>query len=170
MSYTHLQLTPTPTDADNEVWVYYGLAAYYAQLLERGVLHFVAMLELVGLSSIVPGTAQQVFANLNKHTLGQLMRAARTRATIPQHIDGMLSESLERRNFLVHNFFYHYGLNHLSESGRRMMVDELQKMAALFKRTDKELETIFLPLASQLGITEEVIERKHQQLLTEWEK
>jgi len=167
MNYTHIQLAPD--DEDNEVWIYYGLAAYYAQLLEKDVLQFVAMLEFVGLSSIGPGTTQQIFARLDRHTLGQLMRAARTRATIPQHIDDLLSESLEKRNFLIHKFYYHHGLSHLSEAGRRMMVDELQRMAALFKRTDKELETIFLPLAAQLGITEDVLERQYHQLLAEWE-
>ena len=169
MKFARFQLDPEPIDKDNEVWIYFGIASYYAQVLEKGLIQFIIFLKLIGLSEIKPEITEQIFGIFKKQTMGQLLCEVRKKTNIPIHIDELLSKSLEKRNFLAHRFFDHYALDHLNKEGRAKMVDELQQIIALFKHVDQELNKIFLTLIEHFGITNETIEAEYQSLLNEYD-
>jgi hypothetical protein len=151
---------PEPEDfGPKEVFAFYGLAAYHAQVLEQELLIFPMILHRSGRSHLMQADLDGLFANLEKRTLGQLLREAAGMTRVPDDVAGQLEVALDRRNYLVHRFFEKHSEDFISERGRTEMIEELRELTALFQRTDAAVLAVREPLAENLGITRELADR-----------
>jgi hypothetical protein len=67
---------PEPEDFGcKEVYAFFGLAAYWAQVLERGVINLAVGLEIGKSSNVTRQLVDELFARFDVRTLGRLLRA-----------------------------------------------------------------------------------------------
>jgi len=151
---------------DKETYAFYGLAAYWAQVLESGALNLAIVLKLPDVNLVTQELFEELYANLTRRTLGQLLNQARNVIDIAEADQKYLDEALELRNLLVHHYFRNHAEDFVSEVGRTDMKKELQDIISKFRNADKLLDSIYLPLWEKYGVTEEFIENE----LTEMRK
>ena len=157
---------PDPDFEDpKEVYAFYGLAAYTAQVLEQGLLNWVVALMIAGERRVTPATVERLLETFEEQTFGQLLRIVRERVTVPAEVDSVLDHALRRRNYLVHRFFAVHSEDFISGAGRRSMIGELRDAVRLFEEADKASESVYLPLVARLGVTQEVISQQMDLLL-----
>ncbi|MGW5333597.1 hypothetical protein [Streptomyces bauhiniae] len=87
-----------------------------------------------------------------------IKRAEPQVSAYPEVVDD-LTNSLKRRNFLVHHFWRERIQEAIAEAGRAQMCADLKTDCRLFTQTDERLsERVFDTLARKRGITAEMIE------------
>ena len=143
------------SDDPKEVFAFYGLASYLSQVFEQEVILFAVMFRLRDAKGRV--SADDLFDKLDRQTLGQVLNEARRSARIPDRADALVSEAAAARNRLVHGFFQVNSDLFLSAGGRLSMIQELRSFAAMFQEADASLVAIRLPVANELGLTDEWI-------------
>jgi hypothetical protein len=152
------QQTPEPDDFDEkEVFAFFGLAYYQAQVLEQQFVSFAAMLHVTGKTGITRDFIDRLFNNFESRTLGYLFREARRLTVFPPAVDQRLADALERRNHLAHHFFAQHAADFMIEQGRRAMIQDLRSATELFLVASEDLKSIQLPLAENFGLTPSAI-------------
>jgi hypothetical protein len=71
------------------------------------------------------GLLRAIVENVNRRTFGNLLKQIRKIGGVSEAIQLMVDEALEKRNYLVHNFFRSHNLQINSEEGRKEMIAEL---------------------------------------------
>lgn len=156
-----LEDIPEPDgDEPKEVFAFFGLASYAAQVLEAELVNLIVATHLV---EDIPDNADDIEALFSKHftlTLGRLLRIASTRASLPAESEALISKALEARNRLAHRFFGDHSENFMSAAGRRDMLLELREMTILFRLADAASEQISGRLFESLGVAWNVVRRE----------
>ena len=132
----------------HELYAKYGIAAEAAQLFETelGTL----LLGLRGLDEgwhIIPDVevAREVLQEIDRSTLGRLLRSLRRHVKIKSDLEEVFSSALEARNRLMHGFFERHNFRIQAVEGRRKMIADLDALhGALFAawRAADQLTTI----------------------------
>ena len=90
---------PEPISADEkEVFAFYGLAAYRAQVLEQEVLLFAVSLRLIWAPEQTADLVEQLFSTFDPQTLGRVLSACRDLVDFPDDLATILDEALSTRN------------------------------------------------------------------------
>ena len=145
---------PEPDDfSEKEVYAFFGLASYFAQVLEKGVTIMVLALRCKGVR-ITRSEFDALYTENNKKTMGQLLQRARKLIIIPDEIDSLLDEVLLKRNWLIHHYFADRMAHFMTETGRLQMLSELQSLINIFIEADHAIEPIYKPILEKLGINE----------------
>ena len=100
--------------------------------------------------------------SLSKRTLGQLIKQIKSKVDLDQSFEETLSTALEKRNFLMHRFFYSHAVNFLEEIGRNQMIDELIEISEFINNADQMMQTITLLLARTCGFSEDMINAEYE--------
>jgi len=146
---------PEPEDFGvKEVYAFFGLAAYCAQVLEKGLVNMAVALRVKGLRLTV-SEYDALFEEHSKKTLGQLLKRARNTIPISNDLDALLEDALEKRNWLIHQFFADRAVQFTEEYGRGDMIRELQQLIVLFQKADSAIQLIYHPILEQMGVTSE---------------
>lgn len=157
-----------------EVYARFGLAVYYAQVLEHGLVNALVILGLIPsrrhLARSRDEWGAEVDAFMDRHfevTMGRMMKNLRDVAQVRPDLESLLSDALKKRNWLVHDFFRERATEFMSSAGREQMLREVDESRNLFQTADKRLETIVGPLRKKAGITDELLARECQRMLRE---
>ncbi|HWQ19990.1 MAG TPA: hypothetical protein VN455_09460 [Methanotrichaceae archaeon] len=165
-SNSHVEI-PEPDDyGPKEVYAFFGLASYYAQILEIGILTMVVAFRCKELH-ITRGEFDALYAEYNKKTLGQLLMRARKSISIPNDIDTLLGEALLRRNWLIHHYFADRSAQFNTEIGRQQMLSELQSIIRVFGEADHAIEPIYTPVLEEFGVNEERVKKIIEEMIQE---
>lgn len=130
-----------------EVYMQFGLAAEKSQCLEMDAGNLI----LAWITLFIPterldrNTAewfQQILDDVNRRTLGNLLRLVKTMGTVDQSIQDSLEVALKKRNYLMHRFFSAHNFAIYSDEGRHEMVKELQEIQAIFDYTSSVLKAM----------------------------
>ena len=160
-------LTPVPvaegTDV-KEVYAFYGLAAYAAQVLEKGLANLAVALSTDGVS-ITRTHFDALFDRFDPRAFEQLVNVASARVAISAPAQQLLAEALARRNHLSHQFFADHAAAFTTEQGRARMIEELRDLVDLLQRADAEVERLCLPLMVKHGMTEDRIRQLTEEML-----
>jgi hypothetical protein len=119
-----------------EVFAFFGLAAYHAQVLEQELLLFASMLRLSKSARVTQAAVEALFDRLDAKTFGGLLAEARRMTTVPGDLEADLAEALRCRNLLVHRFFADHAAELLSGAGPLEMIEELRGFAVAFQAVD----------------------------------
>jgi hypothetical protein len=147
---------------EKTAYALFGLAAYKANILER------SLLDTLRVSKVITGEIQGQRAfddpKLLKATMGQLIRFSKPYVGAHPDVMNDLYESLKRRNYLIHHFWYEQITDMFSEAGRTKLCGDLKADCRLFTKTNERLnERILDPLLEALGITPEMIEAQYEE-------
>ena len=115
-----------PTLAD--VYRKFGETAEAAQLLETelgNVLLSLGAFEEDLLRGMNPNRAADLLGEIDASTLGRLLNRLRAKTRLPDGLEPLLSEALERRNRLSHSFYRRHNFRRNSDEGRGMMLKDL---------------------------------------------
>ena len=147
-------------DDPKEVYAFFGLAAYCCQLLEQGIVNLLVGLRILGKKTPTWGDVRTLYDEVDRKTLGQLLRGVRELAPFDPQLEGELANALKKRNYLLHHFFVQHSESLLSATGQRKMIDELSGIIAMFKNVDPQVDDLWLAIWGKYGFTEEQIERE----------
>ena len=113
----------------DDVYCKFGDAAEAAQLLEtelgnRLIEHGIVEENLVNQRD--PNRAAELFREINKHTLGQLITKLKSKNQSIANLEDTLAKALDERNRLFHSFYRQHNLRRNSDEGRQRMLDDLE--------------------------------------------
>ena len=147
---------PSPVDdSTKEVFTYFGLASYWGQLLEKGYLQLSVSLSILREESPSREDHDRLRTKFEKYTLGKLLVSAKKITTLPDELEQFSLESLDKRNYLIHHFYWKHAEDILSNKGRKLMIDELINLTNLFRQTDHLVNDLIMILLKQQGISEQ---------------
>ena len=161
----------TPAD-QLEVYTQFGIAAEMAQCLEidasnLALAYIAAFVNTDEITSELAEWFRAINQDLNRKTLGQLLRAVKRFATYGDEILETMDEALIKRNYLMHRFFPFHNFALFSVEGRKEMIaelDEIQKKLTaahwmLIAMGDGLLAVTGKSLGDQEGLRERLLAR-----------
>jgi hypothetical protein len=92
------------------------------KLIEHGVL------EKNLVNQPDPNRAAELFRQINKHTLGQLITTLKAKNQSVTNLEDVLAKALEERNRLFHSFYREHNFRRNSDEGRQRMLDDLESI------------------------------------------
>lgn len=98
-------IPPIESCCEKEVYAFFGLAAYCAQVFEHVALNLALVLRLPGINAVSQDLLDDLYNSLGKQILGRLFHAAKKEVEIPESDAAYIEEAVELRNILVHHFF-----------------------------------------------------------------
>jgi hypothetical protein len=102
-----------------EVYARAGLALYYAQVFEQGMIHTVYARQIVnGTITAEFNTADAFHRVVDSQTAGTILARLRRHLSLDPELDAMCTEALRLRNFLAHHFFSERSELFFSQQGR----------------------------------------------------
>jgi hypothetical protein len=115
-----------------ELYAEFGIAAEKAQLLEVDcgniALFYLAFLFKNEMHDGHRKMFRRILDDCDRSTLGKLLRQVKSIGEFDDTILTVVDEALERRNYLMHNFFRTHNFAILSETGRQLMIEELKQI------------------------------------------
>jgi hypothetical protein len=157
---------PMPESSEvKEVYAFFGLAAYWAQVLEQEVINFTVAVHMENRSHLNRRIVEDLWRSFEVKTFGAVLHAARRITSIPSDIDVLLGTALTMRNHLTHSFFRDRAEWFLSDAGRLRTMADLQEHMKIFKRANDRLEPLTLALLNQFGVSRETANRLLQEML-----
>ena len=157
-----------------EVYARFGLAVYYAQVLEHGIVNALVTLDLIPSKRHEAGTAEKwgamVDEFMDQHfstTLGRMIRALRTVTTVPDDLERHLTTALSKRNWLAHNFFRERAEEFMSAWGRDKMLHEVDECREAFRTADRRLDEIVRPIRHKFGLSDEMVQELFEAMRAE---
>lgn len=158
------------------VYAHFGLAIYLAQVLEHGLANAMMSAELLPQRAGKPVSRKQWEAEFDvfmdqqyQQTLGRLIRALKNATSVPSDLEGLLTEALEKRNFLAHHYFRERAEAFMSWQGRENMIEELRSAQKLFDEADARLTQVAKPLRERYGLTDERLRPFEEEYLRSFE-
>ena len=148
-----------------EVLLFFGLASYNAQVLEKEMVNLALTVSLQYGTPDDLAQFDRLFGDLDSRTMGQLINRVRNFIEISDELETRLKHALAKRNYLAHQFFADNAENSLCETGRRKMIDQLRLLSQEFIDADKELTALTRALSRTIGVTEEMIQREFGKML-----
>jgi len=140
-----------------EVYAYFGLASYMAQCLERSIAMILIFVHGKGPTEITRAELDEVLNKKFKMTMGQLIKEL-----ISDKKSNFLGVdfdlALEKRNWLMHNYFYERSGHFMTPEGRNIMLVELTELRVLFEKIDNILEEIVSEKVKEFGVSEEKVQ------------
>ena len=112
-----------------DIYQKFGFASEAAQLLETevGNILFHSGAVKMNLFEIQdPASAKILYENVNRKTLGQLLKSVKNSNISVDHLEELLSKALVERNRLTHSFYRQHNFRKNSEEGRKIMLDDLE--------------------------------------------
>jgi hypothetical protein len=162
---------PTPPVPDyndpKELYAFFGLAFYKANVLEHGVLNLAVALLAQGNLGITVAEVNQLYESFDEKTFGQIIKVAKQRYSFPDTFTTDLDLALKYRNRLAHHFFREHDVDHMSPAGRKKMIDELIEIWTHIARVDQVMDEYWMSAWESHGITKEWIEKQMEAYVQE---
>jgi hypothetical protein len=115
----------------DDVYRKLGETVEAAQLLETELgtmLLMVRGLDEGLLAQPDPNRATEIYYKIDRHTLGQLIKALGEKTQLPPDLGSALLNALEQRNRLLHSFYRQHNLRRNSDEGRAIMLADLESI------------------------------------------
>lgn len=161
--------TPPPDYSSPQVvYTYYGLAAWWAQLLELRMLDLISAIRLAEGGGIDDVNYRAAFKNLERQTLGMLLRKCREAewVAISEDDERVLAQALEKRNYLIHRFFSVHDEELLDDEQK--LVSELRELSALLASAQQTAEDLYLAILGAVD-TDGTMAERIMRLGTAWD-
>jgi hypothetical protein len=136
-----------------DVYAHFGLALYLAQVLEHAIVNAMVATRLPHRER---ATRTDIAAFMGDHfekPLGRLIAGLGRYVAVPEASFTQLRAALQTRNWLAHHYFRERAVEFTNDSGRVMMIDELQSAQRLFEEVEASVTAIVRPIEERYGIT-----------------
>ena len=115
----------------DDVYRKFGEVSEAAQLLETELGTRLLIIEGIDhdlIDNPDPEKATRLYGQINKHTLGQLLKKLNAKSISVSQLEELLSEELVARNRLAHSFYLRHNFRRNSNEGRAIMIRDLEAM------------------------------------------
>lgn len=147
-----------------EMFANFGLAALAAQALEKTVLLLLAGIECLDASKVSKDDLHAILDKHDRKTLGQLMTALRQKVDFPKDLESDLYCALEKRNYVMHEFFLvKLDFIRLAESPE-ILNAELRPIRDLFVDVQGRIDLILEIVQKQIGVPGMILDQQAKQL------
>lgn len=150
-----------------DVYAHYGVAMYYAQTLEHGIVNALVILRLLEKDRYTRQNIDDFMEGRFEKTLGALLKHLKSEIALPTDLESTLTEALNRRNYLAHHYFRENARSFVTQNGRAQMLQELQIDQQLFERADEQLGKALTPIRVKHGVTDSVYEAEYARMCQE---
>lgn len=151
-----------------EVYAKFGLAIYYAQVLEHQIVN--TLLAIIAKNGEIHSSQEiDIFFEKNfAHTMGTLIKALTNKKILSEQAIEELRKAKIIRDNLVHNYFKDNIELMVAQRGREKMIDEFDRAVTIFTRVDNILTVFADEIFSNLGITRQKQEEIYKEMMDEW--
>ncbi|EJC1211557.1 hypothetical protein K6U44_13935 [Vibrio parahaemolyticus] len=166
------ELKPVPeleSGDEKEVFAFYGLASFNAQCTEKALVNFAMGYKLVDESALTQEQWLELYDRLNSNTFGRLLGQIKNRVDLPDTLLAHLDETLQKRNWLAHDFFYDYAIHMTDFDGRAQMISQLQCLITMFQIADRAIEKLSSIVWQQFGVDEAWIQKEMAMQFSEYQ-
>lgn len=151
-------------DQCRDVYAHFGLAMYWAQVVEHEIINSIMLLKIFPNSKSVKTLAEwqnivdDFYAGKFEKTMGKIVADFKL-SGIDTSAEFMqtLESSLKARNFLAHKFFRINSIDFVTNQGRTRMIEELSSYTELFKTANESLYANASQIRLKLGMSDEMI-------------
>ena len=162
------QVIPQPENSEvKEVFSFYGLCMYNAQILEQELINLTVALIAKNATKLSKNDFDNLFSKAGSKTLGQLIHDLKRKVEFPKKLEESLINAKNNRNFVAHDFFKHHSINFGAERGRSHMIQKLRGYTRGFMTVISSVEKITEQLYKALGITEEIVQKEFDKMEAE---
>lgn len=145
----------------SDVYTKFGEVAEAAQLIETQVGNLLIEVAIGAHDSELSDTrsiSRRLFEEVDRKTLGQLIKALRLTNQFSESLEPELAEALSERNRLNHSFYREHNFRRNSDSGRLIMLQDLERIHEVLIKAYVpllQLSGINLEAAAVLGLPTE---------------
>lgn len=150
-----------------EVYARYGLAMYFAQVVEHTIVNLMIALRLPERGALTKQDIDQFMNEAFAMTFGRLLKELR-RMDQPTHfLQRDLDQTRNMRNWLAHRYFRDRAVQFMSPAGRVAMLQELDDATSLFLEVNEHLERLSAEVRAANNVGEDAVRQEYEQLLLE---
>ncbi|MFF0550806.1 hypothetical protein ACFYUL_17800 [Streptomyces sp. NPDC004311] len=147
------------TNDEKTAYATYGLAVYGANCMEAALVNAFAMSKVISARDEGRVLMTDPWAKGFKEAVKNLIPKVCHKAGADQRIVDDLLKAVDRRNFLIHRFWYERITEMFNDNRRRRLIIELQHDHRLFKTMDDRLNSeVLTPLRDTLGFGQDLID------------
>lgn len=119
-------------DLRRGVFACFGEAAYYAQLFETQLENLLLLVALAKDKNISPEKLEKIDTGLSRKSLGTLIAELKKHLELSPEFEESMRTYQEKRNYLMHDYFFKNAGKLALSSGCEAMAVELQAIVSLF--------------------------------------
>lgn len=152
-----------------EMLANFGLTALAAQSLEKTLLLLLAAVECLEAGKVEKDEIHEVLDKHHPKPMKRLINALRTKVAFPQDLEDDLERALQRRNYVMHDFFLDgFDIQRLARSPEKMS-EELRPMRDLFDNVQSRIDAILEIIQKQFGVPRTKLDQHARQLLKSYQ-
>jgi hypothetical protein len=145
-------------DHRKEVFAWFGAAAYYAQSFEVELQTLLLLVYRLHHPSAPLSELDEADTPLSKRTIGQLRKELEKHLTVAPEFSAILKVYGDKRNYLMHRYFFENARRLVSQQGCTAIVNELQSLSQTFREADATAQQMSKHLRALAGWSEEEME------------
>ena len=154
-------IPPAPDyDDPKEIYAFFGLAFYKANVLEHGVLNLAVALLAQGDQGITVGEVNRLYESFDNKTFGHILTVAKRRYKFTENFSNDLGLALKYRNYLAHAFFREHDIDILPPVGQKKMIDELIEILVHLSKVDEVIDGHWMTAWERYGVTKEWVDKQ----------
>src|SRR5438445_4154908 len=157
-----VELSPK-ADQIREVYAWFGVAMYYSQVVEQTLQYLLATVFGPGDDWLRRHGLDVLLDRYSRKTFGQLARELKKK-NLADDLIAAIGTSVEKRNWLAHQYYVDRSVELLGFEGRSRMISELAEIRRTFIELDKRLMDVGAKWRLDHGITDEMIKRELDRL------
>ncbi|MGA5498729.1 hypothetical protein ACPCSP_30715 [Streptomyces cinereoruber] len=147
------------TNDEKTAYASFGLALFGANVMEAEIVNAFAMSRIITAREQGEQLVTDPWAKGFKEAVKNLVPKVCRKAGADQRIVDDLLVAVDRRNYLVHRFWYERIEELVSDRRRARLITELQHDHRLFvKMTDLLRSTVHVPLLANLDISQDLLD------------
>lgn len=155
----HERVLDLPDDGSRqkEVYARFGLAVYFAQVFETGLVNLLVIGSAHRKRSEDPLTVvdiDQMFAEHFSQTSGRLAKRIDEFVSDPEQVN-LIKTAVQERNRLIHHFFRDHDLDFMSNSGMQAMLDDADGVRVLLGSADAATSAVCHQFLDAAGVDED---------------
>ncbi len=156
--------TLSDDDKFKEVYAHFGVAVYYAQVLEQQTINVIFLNQLIARKPKDNLEVNKIVDeyDLGRRTLGQLINEVKALVKMTEREKEELKDLLRIRNYISHNYFrFHIELFY-SDAGKKRMIKDFISFRDRANSMDKTLLDYGELYRLQLGVSDEIINEEFE--------
>ena len=152
-----------------EMFANHGLTALAVQALEKTLFLLLAAVECLEAGRVEKNDLYEVFGRNDRKSLGRLINALRTKVAFPQDLESDLTRALEKRNYVMHDFFLNrFDILRLAGSPERMS-EELRPIRDLIDNVQNRVDAILGIIQKQFGVSSAKLDQQAKHLVKSYQ-
>ena len=154
-------------DQSREMYAVYGLAMYYAQVLERSIANAIAMAQTTSAEFGTRADFDAAMSSDSSATVDTLLRRLGAFVADDVELVADLERALDLRTEFAHRFFWKHAVDADSREGRERMIAASVEAKEHFWSMTERLEPVLRRFLESLGISPETYARDVRSAMAE---